>query len=406
MARSKTTSSPLRFVAVGQSLIKRDLRDDPSNGWRDIQKIIQAADVAFTNYEGTLRGSHGGWPMKDGWAHVSDPVVLDTLKAIGFNTLSLSNNHAFDLGPGGVLSTLEEVKKRGFLYAGIGANKVDASRPGTLDTDKGRIALVSMDASPQPDHFYARDGRPGINRQRVIETLKLEAGDFDHLKAISERLGYEKRKAEYIRYGFRTTFKDIQEFYGIRMERGVQTEQHRGLDESDRDRNVTAIRDAAREADFVIVYVHHHYWESSWEVTPVWVQGFARQCIDAGGNVFVSHGVPILQGIEIYKRRPIFYSLGNFIFHSERKATYADDRIWQSVIAVCEFNNQGDLGKAEFHPIVLGGKEALLNHDLARDVPLGVDGDVGEEILDRVVRLSLPYHTQFEIEGGRGRWMV
>ncbi len=319
MPKSKATSSPLRFVAAGQSLIRRDVRNDSSKEWRRVHEIIRAADVSFTNYEGTLQGSYGGWPMKDGGAHASDPVVLDALKAMGFNALSLSNNHAFDWGPGGILSTLEEVRKRGFLHAGIGADEVDASRPGILDTDKGRVAMVSMDASPQPDHFYAGDGRPGINRQRVTETLKLKEGDFKHLKSISEALGYEKRKAEYIRYGFRTSYKNIQEFYGIRFEAGGRTEEHRALDRNDRDRNLTAIREAAGGADFVIVYVHHHYWESSWELPPVWLQEFARQCIDAGGNAFVSHGVPVLQGIELYQRRPIFYGLGNFIFHSGKK---------------------------------------------------------------------------------------
>ena len=121
MPKSKATSSLLRFVAAGQSLIRRDVRNDSSKGWRRVQEIIRAADVSFTNYEGTLQGSYGGWPMKDGGAHASDPVVLDALKAMGFNALSLSNNHAFDWGPGGILSTLEEVRKRGFLHAGIGA---------------------------------------------------------------------------------------------------------------------------------------------------------------------------------------------------------------------------------------------------------------------------------------------
>lgn len=368
--------------------------------------MIQAADVAFTNYEGTTQGSYGGWPMKDEGTHASDPVVFDALKAVGFNALSLSNNHAFDWGPGGILSTLQEVGKRGFLHAGIGANRVEASQPGILDTDKGRVALVSMDASPQPDHFYAGDGRPGINRQRVIETLKLRADDFDHLKAIIEALGYEKRKAETIRCGFRTSFKDIQEFHGIRFEAGIRTEEHRALDQNDRDRNLAAIRGAAREADFVIVYVHHHYWESSWELPPVWLQEFARQCIDAGGNAFVSHGVPVLQGIELYQRRPIFYSLGNFIFHSGKKAAYARDSIWQSVVASCEFDDEGHLMTLHLSPISLGGHGALQDHDLSRDVPHLADGEYGEGILARLAGLSLPFKTRINIENGRGRIVV
>ena len=395
-------TAPIRFIAVGQSLIKRDLRGDSSREFKEIQKIIQSADIAFTNFEGTIRGSSGGWPTKNGPIHASDPVVLDTLKAMGFNTLSLSNNHAFDLGPDGILSTLEEVKKRGFLHAGIGKDSDAASKPGYMETEKGKVALISMDCSPQPDYFYAHEDRPGINRLRLSEVLMLEKKDLDHLEAICERIGYEKRKAEYIRYGFRTTFKDIQEFYGIRFERGSRTEERRLLDPEDRDRNLAIIRDAARTADFVIVYVHHHYWEFPWEVTPVWVQDFARQCIEAGANVFVSHGVPLLQAIEIYKRRPIFYGLGNFIFHSENRAAYAKDSLWQSIVAACEFDRNGVLRKIDLYPVSLGGREALTNHELPREVPHLVKGEYGEEILRHLAQLSLPFHTQIEIKGGRG----
>ncbi|MER8923834.1 CapA family protein [Mesorhizobium sp. M0802] len=38
-------------------------------------------------------------------------------------------------------------------------------------------------------------------------------------------------------------------------------------------------------------------------------------CIDAGANLFVSHGAPVLQAVEIYNGAPIFYGLGNFLFH-------------------------------------------------------------------------------------------
>ena len=44
---------------------------------------------------------------------------------------------------------------------------------------------------------------------------------------------------------------------------------------------------------------------------------FARECIDAGADAILGHGPHQLLGIEIYKNKPIFYSLGNFIFQTE-----------------------------------------------------------------------------------------
>ncbi|MBF0276916.1 MAG: CapA family protein [SAR324 cluster bacterium] len=401
----------MNIVAVGQSLIKRDLMNDPNIEFKKVLEKTRAADLSFTNYEGTILGDHGGWSMKDTFSHASAPSVLDTLKAMGFNALALSNNHAFDLGPSGILSTLEEVEKRGFLYAGIGTNKTRAAQPHYLETSKGRVALLAMDCGPQPDCFYARDAdafttdRPGINRQRVIESLKLSLPDLETLRAISRQTGFDKRQAEYRRVGFRRE-SPAEEFYGIPVEAGEETIEQRQLDQDDLERNLSAIEEASSHADFVIVYVHHHYWSPVWEETPAWIQNFARQCIDCGGNIFVSHGVPLLQGIEIYKRRPIFYSLGNFIFHSFRKSTYSRDSLWESVIATCSFEDNGELNGMKLDPVVLGGSEALLNHALSRDTPQMAGPESGKKILDSLAQMSMCYNTQINIQEGKGYLII
>ena len=37
--------------------------------------------------------------------------------------------------------------------------------------------------------------------------------------------------------------------------------------------------------------------------------------VDAGADIVVMHGAPLLHGVEIYRGRPIFYDLGNFIYN-------------------------------------------------------------------------------------------
>ena len=44
---------------------------------------------------------------------------------------------------------------------------------------------------------------------------------------------------------------------------------------------------------------------------------FARAMVDAGADIFVGHGPHVLRGVEIYKGKPILYSLGDFIFQNE-----------------------------------------------------------------------------------------
>ena len=48
-----------------------------------------------------------------------------------------------------------------------------------------------------------------------------------------------------------------------------------------------------------------------------YVEEFAHRCIDAGADAVIGTGNHLLKGIEIYKGKPIFYCLGNFLFHPE-----------------------------------------------------------------------------------------
>ena len=53
------------------------------------------------------------------------------------------------------------------------------------------------------------------------------------------------------------------------------------------------------------------------EVPAEFIGAFARAMIDAGADLVVGHGPHLLRGLELYKGKPIFYSLGNFIGQNE-----------------------------------------------------------------------------------------
>ncbi|WP_180162306.1 CapA family protein, partial [Sinorhizobium medicae] len=184
------------LALTGQSLIKHDIRDIRTPAFQDVQSLLRQADLSFTNFEGTILGRHGGWPLKGSFFGCSDPAVLDALGAIGFQALSLSNNHAFDLGPSGVLSTLEEVEKRGFLHAGLGRNAREVSRASIATINQRSIALVAMDGGPGPDFMYAADAdenrpeRPGVNRLRLSQVLEVDDVAFEQIRAVRDKIGY------------------------------------------------------------------------------------------------------------------------------------------------------------------------------------------------------------------------
>ncbi len=72
------------------------------------------------------------------------------------------------------------------------------------------------------------------------------------------------------------------------------------------------ISDLSTTTDLQIVNIHwgneyqHQYNQTQ--------QTLAHAMIDAGADIIIGHHPHVVQGIEIYKNKPIFYSLGNFIF--------------------------------------------------------------------------------------------
>lgn len=396
------------LVVTGQSLIKHDIRGIRTPAFEQVRKLLHQADLSFTNFEGTILGSHGGWPLKGSFFGCSDPVVLDALQAVGFGGLSLSNNHAFDLGPSGVLSTLEEVEKRGFLHAGIGRNQAEASRASTGTIGRRRIAIVAMDGGPGPDFMYAanangsRPERPGVNRLGLSQVIELDQAAFDQMRSVREKVGYTTIDLTNDSQPDDPPFVDPHEEIGLAraiFKRSEKCGRSVKINENDIARNLGAISAAAKDGCLVIAYLHHHHWSSNWYQVPEWVNGVARQCIDAGAAMFVSHGAPVLQPVEIYRRRPIFYSLGNFIFHvrSETSAWHAPE-VWESVVALCTYGQDNTLIDIKFYPVVIGGEDGLNDLLLERRlVPHLATGASATRILQRFKRQSATLGAHIEL---------
>ncbi len=89
------------------------------------------------------------------------------------------------------------------------------------------------------------------------------------------------------------------------------------LHEGDLAGNLAAIREARRQADWVIVSLHCHEQKVKPEEPPDYLIAVAHAAIEAGADLVVGHGPHILRGIEVYRSHPILYSLGNFIFQNE-----------------------------------------------------------------------------------------
>ncbi|HXG23747.1 MAG TPA: CapA family protein, partial [Chthonomonadales bacterium] len=61
-------------------------------------------------------------------------------------------------------------------------------------------------------------------------------------------------------------------------------------------------------------------------------QQIARAAIDAGADMVIGHHPHVVQDTEIYKGKPIFYSLGNFVFDPSPSFRRVGGRGWSAMV--------------------------------------------------------------------------
>src|SRR5260370_9590463 len=277
---------------------------------------IRRADAAFANFEMLVPSFEYPAAPGSGGTYMGAPAwVLDELKWAGFRLLGGANDESLDCGADGLLSKSRDREQAGLVYAGAGENLARARAPGYLDTRKGRVALIACAStfsplSPAGEQRPDLKGRPGLNPLRFKTTYTVEPSTFASLRALA-KLGSQgesstSQSADEIRF-LGATFRSGEK-------PGIMTEP----DPKDLQEIAAAVREARRQADWVVVSIHAHEGAPGDREAPAaFLVAFAHAVIDAGADLFTGHGPHVLRGIEIYKDKPIFYSLANFIFESE-----------------------------------------------------------------------------------------
>jgi poly-gamma-glutamate synthesis protein (capsule biosynthesis protein) len=140
-----------------------------------------------------------------------------------------------------------------------------------------------------------------------------------------------------------------------------------GINARHNDRIAADIARLRGKVDWIVV--NYHWGVELSDYPGDWQIDLARFTIDIGADVVVGHNPQVLQGAEIYKGRPIIYSLGNFIFGGNSASDYET--------AVLRVSLKQDKMKVEFLPVVVQNYQ-----------PQVVGGEKGEEILRHIGRLS------------------
>ena len=308
-------------AAVGDFMLVQRIHPEDKSALAS-KELIADADVRFVNLEMQIHDFEVYPASESGgtWA-AGRPAALDDLKWMGFNLLATATNHSLDYGQEGLKKTIEHLNARDFVYAGIGNNLTEASMPKYLDTPEGRVGFIST-CSSGPNWNIASNpsgtnvGRPGMNMLRFDSVNYVSAEDMETLKAIVEKTYVNANTNLLTREGFLKPSK----YYSVGNakfdvgEPGTNTY----CNARDLERIISYVKDARRQADTVLVSHHGHEMRGTdKQKAASFMHDYARACIDAGADAFLGHGPHILRGIEIYKGKPIFYSLGDFFLQND-----------------------------------------------------------------------------------------
>lgn len=464
-----THDGDVNVAITGDALICRQVSVSRDEGFLELVEILRSADVTVANAECLFQdgsdfpsfvagGGRGGTYM------ASPPHCIEELRWMGIDMVSSANNHAADFAEGGILTNLHLLGRAGMPTAGTGRTLTESAEPAYLDTARGRIALVAASdwgprgvgdlPYPMPVGSLGADpsgafpiGRPGINLVRFSTDVGVDQRAQDALRRIATELGWEVAKvARREGGGFRdvpltgptvlgqeadsdTVYHFMGTKFSLATSFGVRTEPW----DVDLDRNDAQIREARRQADWVIVSFHDHGAAAPGHAIPNHTQVFARRAVDAGADIVFTHGTARGTRIQLYRGKPIIYSLGPLItqnsqvvkvppeaierwdlsrdrtaadYHEARDSrvgkapTPSTGTVYPSSFATVTFS-RGDFAELRLHPFGLGWRSLPRPR---QGIPslLGRDSATGREHLSTIQALCRPHGVDLKIVDGQG----
>jgi poly-gamma-glutamate capsule biosynthesis protein CapA/YwtB (metallophosphatase superfamily) len=441
-----TMSGSFTLVSVGDLILRTPVSQSADEGVQAALRIIRDGDVAFGNLEGNLVDFRTYRGLLSGF--VGSAEAARDLEPMGFDLVNRANNHLFDSEADGMFETNRLLDEAGIVHAGSGRNLDEAAAPAYLETPKGRVGLVGMHTPTFATHERLAatsrtgnlGGRPGLNMLRYSEEIVLTRGQIEALRQVRDELleyrdGYDNPRA--IRdlgpdrvslFGSASGREDPT--YRVAREGEVPGTIDYTLNRGDVQRSLRSIRNAKQYSDFVIATIHSHQSQSVLETQhfstapPDFYVELAHAAIDAGADAWVGQGVQTLRGIEIYRGKPVFYGLGEFVRQMQMSlpvqlgatdwspnalggqgSAMSPESVWwqamESIVAVSRYED-GELVEVLVHPIDLRYDGTEIRPDSQFGIPQIASPELGRQILERVQRLSGELGTEMTIEGNRG----
>ncbi|MGE3274021.1 MAG: CapA family protein [Vicinamibacterales bacterium] len=423
------TRASLQLALTGDVILSRRVSQLTDPRFLAVAELLRGADCTFGNCELVMADRDEGRPSAAGasLSVVVDPMVADEMRWLGYDVMGTANNHSLDYGRGGVLATLAHLDRAGIVGAGTGANLQEAAAPQYADTVGGRVALIGCASTiaPHAPAVLERGDYPGVaglNPMRRVVKWQLPKALYDGVQAAADALKPVQTS------GALFTPPPGLTFMGASFVEGTTPDLLSDPHPADLTRITDAVAVARRNARLVLVSIHAHELYKELTDPDPFLPKLAHAAIDAGADVFITHGSHYLAGMEIYKGKPIFYGLGDFFFQYETVPGFAADvyqaygldphaldgseatekiplaggrRLWETVVPVLSYDGTRLTG-ITLHPVTLGMD--LPRHE--RGTPITASAADAERIITELGDLSKRYGATVRWNGTSGDLVI
>ena len=284
----------LTMLIVGDVLVSRP---DPSTALRHVRDFLRSGDIVLGNLEATIADTTGTpWPKSDKTANWTtgdarkfktetlkkiqrDPILVkmkgrdvSILTDCAFSAVSVANNHSMDFGYEPLRETMERLAAAGIGHAGGGSDFASAHKPAIVEQGGCRVALLAYTSLSMPG-WAAGPESPGVAVMHAYTAYQppVRVLEVPGTPATIRTWAYPE----------------------------------------DKEILAADIEAARKVADIVVASFHWGVSGKTMTVCDYQIE-YGHHAIDAGADLVFGHHPHQIHGIEVYRGRPIFYSLGNF----------------------------------------------------------------------------------------------
>jgi poly-gamma-glutamate synthesis protein (capsule biosynthesis protein) len=287
------------LLLVGDFNVQK--RAKPADALVHVRETLNRADLVYANLEGLLVKSLGpdkDLPNKNGWQHLG-PEAVQALQAGNVQAVGVANNVAF--GRAELMSTLQVLNANGIAHTGGGANLQEAHKPAIVARKGVRFGFLQYTSKWYDEAVQiATADRAGVARVLSKDGISVDPSDLNRVRDDVRQL---RPLVDIVVVSSHT--RD-----GQRRPGASPTPARRPPTQS-------AEPDLTSELPVNPLLAEAEPYQKE----------LARAAIDAGADVVFGHGCHMLQGVEVYKGKPILHCLGNFASDWIRVRKYKDGMV-------------------------------------------------------------------------------